>query len=83
MKHRALLKPPAAWEAYEYYLRGAPTYDRLRDLLIEAREAAGLTQADVAKRLARPQSYVSKVEQGERRLDAVEFMQRTRPAWAH
>jgi transcriptional regulator with XRE-family HTH domain len=50
-------------------------YDHLRSLLIKAREQAGLRQADVARRLKRPQSYVSKIELGERRLDLVEFIQ--------
>ena len=38
-----------------------------------ARERAGLSQAEIAKRLRRPQSFVSKYETGERRLDLVEF----------
>ena len=42
--------------------------------LIEARNAAGLTQQDVANRLNRLQSFVSKYERGERRLDVVEFV---------
>jgi hypothetical protein len=41
-------------------------------LLIAARKKAGLTQHDVAKRLKRPQSFVTKFEDGERRLDVVE-----------
>ena len=40
-----------------------------------AREASGITQEALAKRLGKPQSYVSKAEQGERRLDVVEFLQ--------
>jgi len=52
-----------------------PTYARFRELLIEARETAGLTQAALAERLRRPQSYVSKFERGERRLDVVEFLE--------
>jgi transcriptional regulator with XRE-family HTH domain len=39
-----------------------------------ARQRAGLSQAKVAKRLRRPQTYVSKYELGERRLDVVEFV---------
>jgi transcriptional regulator with XRE-family HTH domain len=53
----------------------SPAYDHLRSLLVEAREKAGLRQADVALRLKRPQSYVSKIELGERRLDVVEYIQ--------
>ena len=52
-----------------------PTYARFRELLIEARESVGLTQAQLAERLGRPQSYVSKFERGERRLDVVEFFE--------
>jgi transcriptional regulator with XRE-family HTH domain len=49
-------------------------YDLFLDLLIKARKGASLTQAEVADRLRRPQSYVSKYESGERRLDVVEFL---------
>ncbi len=50
-------------------------HDRLRELLVEARKRAGLTQVVVAARLHRPQSYVSKYESGERRLDVIEFVE--------
>jgi transcriptional regulator with XRE-family HTH domain len=53
-----------------------PTYARFRELLIEAREERGLTQAGLAERLKRPQSYGSKFERGERRLDVVEYLER-------
>jgi transcriptional regulator with XRE-family HTH domain len=46
--------------------------DIFRELLKQTRVANDLTQADVAKRLGLPQSYVSKYESGERRLDFVE-----------
>ena len=46
--------------------------DIFRELLKNARVAKNLTQADVAKSLGLPQSYVSKYESGERRLDFVE-----------
>lgn len=51
-----------------------PNYATFRTMLTEAREKTGLTQIDVAKRLGKPQSYVSKYERGERRLDFVEFV---------
>jgi transcriptional regulator with XRE-family HTH domain len=35
---------------------------------------AGLTQAEVARRLSRPQSFVSKSESGERRIDFIELI---------
>jgi transcriptional regulator with XRE-family HTH domain len=50
-------------------------YDQFRRLLIEARTAKDLSQRDLALRLDRPQSYVSKYERGERRLDVIEFLQ--------
>ncbi len=42
--------------------------------LIAARVDARQTQAAVAERLGRPQSYVAKVERCERRLDVVELL---------
>ena len=50
---------------YKYFLR------RLR----EARELAGLSQADVGRDLGQDQAFVSKCENGERRVDAVEFFE--------
>jgi len=46
----------------------------LQRALREARQAAGLTQVEVAQRLRQPQSYVSKFEAGTRRLDLVELV---------
>jgi transcriptional regulator with XRE-family HTH domain len=48
-------------------------YQQLCTLLRELRREAGLTQVDVAKHLAVPQSFVSKYESGERRLDVIEL----------
>lgn len=53
----------------------SPAYLRLRDWLVAARRADGLTQAQLAERLGRPQSFVSKYERGERRLDFVEVLE--------
>ncbi|MBF6599036.1 MAG: helix-turn-helix transcriptional regulator [Dehalococcoidia bacterium] len=52
----------------------SPDYRRFRELLVEARRRAGLTQAELALALKRPQSYVSKYERGERRIDVVELL---------
>ncbi|MEK7232285.1 MAG: helix-turn-helix transcriptional regulator [Elusimicrobiota bacterium] len=41
--------------------------------LREARVAAKLTQVEVASKLRKPQSFVSKMESGERRLDIIEL----------
>lgn len=49
-------------------------YAALCERLTAERNRRGLTQADVARRLGKPQSYVSKVEAGERRLDVIELM---------
>jgi ribosome-binding protein aMBF1 (putative translation factor) len=49
--------------------------EKLAALLRSVRSEAGLTQAEVAERLKLPQSFVSKYESGERRLDLVELRQ--------
>jgi transcriptional regulator with XRE-family HTH domain len=51
-----------------------PQYRCILGHLVQARKAAGLTQRELAMALAKPQSFVSKVERGERRLDALEFL---------
>lgn len=49
---------------YEHFLR----------CLIDARKEAGVTQQTLAVRLRKPQSFVSKYERRERRLDVIEFV---------
>ena len=46
----------------------------LRELLVAARDKAGLTQQKLAKRLGTHQSFIAKYEGGERRLDVFEFI---------
>jgi len=48
-------------------------YQQLCALLRQLRQDAGLTQTQVAEHLAVPQSFVSKYESGERRLDVIEL----------
>jgi len=48
---------------------------RLQALLKSLRTKAGLRQVDLAERLSQPQSFVSKFESGERRLDILELRQ--------
>jgi transcriptional regulator with XRE-family HTH domain len=45
----------------------------LQNLLKSARLEANLTQAELANKLQRPQSFVSKIESGERLLDILEL----------
>ena len=52
-----------------------PRQQRLQELLIRLRKDKSLTQAEVAARLGRPQSFVAKYEGGERRLDVPEFIE--------
>lgn len=51
----------------------SPRNQALRDRLRGARESRGITQVDLALKLDKPQSFVSKYETGERRLDVLEF----------
>ena len=46
----------------------------LQDWLKNQRKSQNLTMQSLATRMARPNSFVAKVEQGERRLDVVEYV---------
>jgi transcriptional regulator with XRE-family HTH domain len=50
-----------------------PHYDAFRARIVKLRKDAGLTQRQLAERMRRPRSFVSRIEQGERRLDVIEF----------
>lgn len=51
----------------------SPRYRQFLARLREARLAASLTQAEAARALGKPQSYLSKCESGERRVDVIEL----------
>lgn len=48
-------------------------YRELINRLIKARKDAGLTQVEVSKILKKPQSYLSKIETAQRRIDILEI----------
>ena len=50
-----------------------PDYQLLLAVLRAARKRVGVSQVDLAKRLGNTQTFVSKCERGERRIDAVEL----------
>jgi transcriptional regulator with XRE-family HTH domain len=54
-------------------LTRSPRYRQFLTRLRSARREAGLTQAQAARALDKPQSYLSKCESGERRVDVVEL----------
>ena len=49
-------------------------HQRLIALIIEAREKVGMTQTDLADALGEYQSFVARLESGQRRLDVIEFI---------
>jgi transcriptional regulator with XRE-family HTH domain len=54
---------------------GSKRHKALIDLLIERREAVGMTQAQLADKLGEYQSFVARLESGQRRVDVVEFLE--------
>ena len=49
-------------------------YEALIGILVAKREAAGMTQSDLAARLGKSRSVVARIESGQRRITVVEFM---------
>lgn len=50
-------------------------HEAMRALLVTGRKSAALTQAELAKRIGRYQSFIADVERGQRRVDVVEFLE--------
>jgi len=48
-------------------------YAALIERIVRARRQSGFTQLELAEKLGKPQSFISKIEQGQRRVDVVEF----------
>ena len=68
------------WQTFQVRLERMPStlhrtsHALLRYVIVAARRDRGLTQQHVADALGRPQSYIAKIEGGERRLDILEFV---------
>lgn len=43
-------------------------------MLIEKRETRGMTQTDLAEKLGQYQSFVARIESGQRRIDVIEYL---------
>ena len=54
------------------------THAKLVRMLIDKREAAGVTQTELASKLGEYQSFVARLESGQRRIDVVELIQLSR-----
>lgn len=55
--------------------RGSPQHDELRQILIERRQRAKLSQRQLAERLGWDQKSISKIERGSKRVTLIEFME--------
>ena len=53
---------------------GSERHEALIAFLIDRRKAAGLSQSKLAKRMGEYQSFVARMESGQRRVDVVEFL---------
>jgi transcriptional regulator with XRE-family HTH domain len=53
---------------------GSARHKALIEFLISKRELAGMTQRDLAERLGEYQSFVARIEGGQRRIDVIEFL---------
>ncbi|MCZ7620177.1 MAG: helix-turn-helix transcriptional regulator [Myxococcota bacterium] len=55
-----------------------PAYRKFLTRLRQARREAGMTQVEAAKALRKPQSFISRAESGDRRVDVIELQQLAR-----
>lgn len=54
---------------------GTERHKALIAILVDKREASGLTQMELAAKLGEYQSFVARLESGQRRVDVVEFLE--------
>jgi ribosome-binding protein aMBF1 (putative translation factor) len=54
---------------------GSARHKLLVDFIVSKREAVGLTQAQLAEELDEYQSFVARLESGQRRIDVIEFLE--------
>jgi len=55
-----------------------PRYEKLQSLLRDLRTSQNIRQQELAEKLGRPQSYVSKYESGDRNVDLIELIEITK-----
>jgi transcriptional regulator with XRE-family HTH domain len=55
--------------------RGSPQHDELRQLLLERRQRAKLTQRQLAEKLGWDHKVISKLERGSKRLTVLELIE--------
>lgn len=53
---------------------GSKRHKALIAMLIEKRETRGMTQTDLAEKLGQYQSFVARIESGQRRIDVIEYL---------
>ena len=49
-------------------------HKRLVELIIHARKEAGIRQVQLAKKLKRSQTWIARLESGDRRIDVIELL---------
>ena len=72
MRIRLVVKTGSMRQPLKTVMR--PEYDEFLTLLTDARKESRVSQRELARRLGKTQSYVSKMESGQQRIDVLEFL---------